>query len=75
VADKVKKVVKELLARLEGEGVGGVHAWFSGMPHVLVHREADRRYKVLMWREGVALEIEVDEEGNAEHVYVKTAFS
>jgi len=75
MADKVRSVVKELLAKLEGEGVGGVHAWFSGMPHILVQHEADGRYRVLMWREGVALEIEVDEEGNAEHVYVRTAFS
>lgn len=73
MADKVRKVVESLLAKLEGEGVGGVYAWFSGMPHILVQHEADRRlYKVLMWRDGVALEFDIDEEGNVKHVYVKT---
>jgi hypothetical protein len=76
MADEVRKLVESLLAKLEGEGVGGVYAWFRGMPHILVQREADRRlYKVLMWRDGVALELDVDEERNVKHVYVKTAFS
>ncbi len=76
MADKVKKVVESLLNKLEEGGVGGVYAWFSGMPHILVQQEADRRlYKVLMWREGVALEFEVDEEGGVRSVYVKTTFS
>ncbi len=76
MADKVKKIVELLLNKLEEGGVGGVHAWFSGMPHILVQQEADRRlYKVLMWREGVALEFEVDEEGGVRIVYVRTAFS
>ncbi len=53
-----------------------MYAWFSGMPHVLVQQEADRRlYKVLMWREGVFIEFEVDEEGVVRSVYVKTASS
>jgi hypothetical protein len=53
MADKVRNAVKELLAKLEEEGVGGVHAWFSGTPHILVRREADRRlYRVLMRRDG-----------------------
>jgi len=78
MADKVRKMVKSLLERLEEGGVGGVHAWFSGMPHILVRHEADRRlYRVLMWREGVFLELEVDEEeeGSVKHVYVKTPLS
>ncbi len=76
MADKVRKAVESLPAGLEGEGVGGVYAWFSGMPHILVHHETDRRlYKVLMWREGIAIEFEVDEEGVVRSVYVKTAFS
>jgi len=76
MADKVRKMVEKLLERLEEGGVGGVHAWFSGMPHILVQQQADKKlYKVLMWREGVALEFDVDEEGNVRDVYVKTAFS
>jgi hypothetical protein len=76
MADKVRKLVESLLAKLEREGVGGVYAWFSGMPHILVRHEADRQlYNVLMWRDGVALEFDVDEEGNVKHVYVKAAFS
>jgi hypothetical protein len=42
MADKVRKVVESMLAKLEGESVGGVYAWFSGMPHILVRHEADR---------------------------------
>jgi hypothetical protein len=76
MANKVRKIVEALLDKLNKEGIGGVYAWFSGMPHILVRYEADKRlYKVLMWREGAALEIEVDEEGSIKHVYVKTAFS
>jgi len=66
-------MVEKLLEGLEEGGVGGVHAWFSGMPHILVQQQAGR-YKALMWREGVALEFDVDEEGNVKDVYVKTAF-
>jgi hypothetical protein len=77
MADKAREIVKLLLKKLEEGGVGGVHAWFSGMPHILVQSEADRKlYRVLMWREGVFLEFEVDEEeGSVKHVYVKTPFS
>jgi len=76
MADKVRRMVESLLERLEEGGVCGVHAWFSGMPHILVRREADRRlYRVLMWREGVFLEFEVDEEESVKHVYIKTPFS
>jgi hypothetical protein len=73
MADKVRKMVEKLLERLGEGGVGGVHAWFSGMPHISAQQQAGR-YKVLMWREGVALEFDVDEEGNVRDVYVKTAF-
>ncbi len=76
MANKVRKIVEALLDKLNKEGIGGVYAWFSEMPHILVRYEADKRlYKVLMWREGAALEIEVDEEGSIKHIYVKTAFS
>jgi hypothetical protein len=76
MTNKVRKIVEMLPDKLKEEGIDRVHAWFSGMPHILVRHEADKRlYKVLMWREGAALEIDVDEEGNVKHVYVKTAFS
>jgi hypothetical protein len=76
MADKVRKIVEKLLERLGEGGIGGVYAWFSGLPHILVQQEADKKlYKVLMWREGVVLEFDVDEDGNVRYVHVKTAFS
>jgi hypothetical protein len=77
MADKARRIVESLLDKLDREGVGGVHAWFSGMPHILVQHEADKKlYKVLMWRDGVFLEFIVDEEQESvKHVYVKTPFS
>jgi len=67
--NKVEKIVEALLAKLEEGGVAGVHAWFVGRPNIIAKQEAGG-YRVLMWREGVALEIEVDEEGNVKDVYL-----
>ena len=57
----VRNVVEKLLERLEEGGVDGVHAWFVGRPHILVQQQKAGRYNVLMWREGVAIEIELNE--------------
>jgi hypothetical protein len=63
-------VVRELLDRLESEGIGGVYAWFAGRPHVIIYRRFDG-YVALLWREGVVVEIRLDENFNVKTASVK----
>ena len=63
----VRNVVEKLLERLEHEGVGNVYAWFAGRPHIIAQVK-NGRYVVLMWREGVAIEIELNENMEVEMI-------
>ena len=64
VGTPVKERVFSLIKKLENEGVSDgrrwMWAWFSGTPHVLLKRVEDG-YVLLLWREGVYVEIMLDE--------------
>jgi hypothetical protein len=63
----VKERVFSLIRKLEEEGVTDGRKWmwasFSGTPHVLLKRVEDS-YVLLPWREGVYVEVTLDEDFN-----------
>jgi len=64
-APAVKEVVFSIIMRkLEEKGITDgrrrLWAWFNDVPHVLVLQNGDG-YKVLLWREGVYVEMTLDE--------------
>jgi hypothetical protein len=63
----VKEIVFSIIRRLENEGVSDgrrwLWAWFNDVPHVLLRR-VEGGYVLLLWREGVYVEITLDEEFN-----------
>jgi hypothetical protein len=63
----VKERVFSLIKKLENEGVTDGRRWmwasFSGTPHVLLKRVEDG-YVLLLWREGVYVELTLDEDFN-----------
>jgi len=67
---QIDVVVGELIKRLESEGVGGVYTWFADRPHVTMFRQFDD-YIVLLWRDGVVVEIRMDEKYNVKMVNVR----
>ena len=67
VSPAVKERVFSLIKKLENEGVSDgrrwLWVWFSGTPHVLLRRVEDG-YVLLLWREGVYVELTLDEDFN-----------
>jgi hypothetical protein len=63
----VKERIFSLIKKLENEGATDgrrwLWVWFSGTPHVLLRRVEDG-YVLLLWREGVYVEITLDEDFN-----------
>ena len=63
----VKEKIFSIIKKLENEGVTDGRRWlwasFSGTPHVLVRRVEDG-YVLLLWREGVYIELTLDEDFN-----------
>ena len=63
----VKERIFSIIKKLENEGVTDGRRWlwasFSGTPHVLVKRVEDG-YVLLLWREGVYVELTLDEDFN-----------
>jgi hypothetical protein len=61
------KEIFSIIKKLEEEGItDGRHtlwAHFAKMPHVVIQRDGDG-YVVLLWREGVYVEITLDEDLN-----------
>ena len=66
-ASPIKEKVFSLIKKLENEGVADgrrwIWTWFSGTPHVLLRRVEDG-YVLLLWREGVYVELTLDEDFN-----------
>jgi hypothetical protein len=67
VGAPVKERVFSLIKKLENEGVADGRRWlwasFNDVPHVLLKRVEDS-YVLLLWREGVYVEITLDEDFN-----------
>jgi len=62
-APAVKEVVFSIIRKLEEgitDGRRWLWAWFDDVPHVLVLQNGDG-YRLLLWREGVYVEITLDE--------------
>ncbi len=63
----VKERVFSIIRKLEEEGITDGRRWlwvsFNDVPHVVVKRVEDG-YVMLLWREGVYVEITLDEEFN-----------
>jgi hypothetical protein len=59
--NNVKKLVETILEKLEDGGLNGIYTWFAGKPNVIVNRVNKDVYAVLLWREGVVLELVVDD--------------
>jgi len=63
----VKERIFSLIRKLEEEGVTDGRRWlwasFNDVPHVLLMRVEDG-YVLLLWREGVYVEITLDEDFN-----------
>ena len=66
-ASPVKERVFSLIRKLEEEGITDGRRWvwasFNDVPHVLLMRIEDG-YVLLLWREGVYVEITLDEDFN-----------
>jgi hypothetical protein len=67
VGAPVKEKIFSIIKKLENEGVADGRRWmwvsFSGTPHVLLRRVEDS-YVLLLWREGVYVELTLDEDFN-----------
>ncbi len=61
----VKERVFSIIKKLENEGITDGRRWlwasFSGVPHALLRRVEDG-YVMLLWREGVYVEVTLDED-------------
>jgi hypothetical protein len=68
--NNVKKLVETILEKLEDGGLNGIYAWFAGRPNVIVNRVNKELYAVLLWREGVVLELVVDDSLDVKYVDV-----
>lgn len=66
----VKNLVKAVLEKLEDGGLNGIYAWFAGRPNVIVNRIDRGVYTILLWREGVVLELMVDDNLDVKYVDV-----
>jgi hypothetical protein len=66
----VKNLVRAVLKKLEEGGLNGIYAWFADRPNVIVNRVDSGLYSVLLWREGVVLELLVDDSLDVKYVDV-----
>jgi len=64
-----KSVVLEIMERLDGEGVEGVWARFASPPHVAMYTSVVG-YVVVIWRDGVYIKIELDDNFNIRKAHV-----
>ncbi|MFP3192884.1 MAG: hypothetical protein RXR02_07215 [Thermoproteus sp.] len=64
-----KDKILDIIERLETEGIEGVWAKFAEPPHVVVY-ESVVGYVVMLWRDGVYIKIELDDDWRIRKAYV-----
>ena len=62
-----RNFVETLLERLESGGLNGIYVWFAGKPNAVIKRIGEGVYAVLLWREGVILELVADDGLNVKY--------
>jgi len=67
----IKNKILEIIERLESEGVGGVWAKFTELPHAAAYESVVGGYVVLLWRDGVRIIVELDDDWNIRRARVE----
>lgn len=56
-----------MFEKLESGGLNGIYVWFASKPNIVIKRVDEGVYAVLLWREGVILELVVDSDLNVKY--------
>jgi len=64
-----KDKILDIIERLETEGIEGVWAKFAEPPHVAAY-ESIVGYVVMLWRDGVRIVVELDDDWRIRKAYV-----
>jgi hypothetical protein len=65
----MRTVALDILERLGGEGIDGVWAKFAAPPHVVAYRSVVG-HVVMLWRDGVYIKVELDDDWRIRKAYV-----